>query len=298
MRVGVLMGGQSSEREVSLKTGSAMVEAAESLGYNVKPVFWNNSVDDIIADIRGIEVVLIALHGGAGENGMIQSVLELMNIPYTGSGPLSSGICMDKHISKTMVKAVGYQTPEWTFYSQKNQALQAECTAPVVVKPTDQGSTVGLTIVHTPEEYSAAVELAFNYSDSIVVEQFITGRELTVTILNNKAYPIVEIVPKHELYDYECKYQTGMSVYHCPAVLPKTLTEEIETAAEGIFDVLKCRQYGRVDFRLDAYDRFWFLEMNTLPGMTATSLVPKSVKATGMTFPKLIDTLIHGALKK
>ncbi len=296
MKIGVLMGGNSSERDVSMATGQAMATAVASLGYDAVPIVLNESIEDILPIIKQMNMVLIALHGGEGENGIIQGMLELLDIPYSGSDPLSSGICMDKHVSKVLVEAEGIATPKWIQLQEKDPVPHIDFSLPWVVKPVDQGSTVGLTIVKNAEDLQTALDASFSVSERTMIEAYVEGRELTVTVLEDKAYPIVEIIPSHELYDYECKYSKGLSQYTCPAVLPDGLASDIKSTSENIFKVLKCRHYGRVDFRLDNQGTFWFLEINTLPGMTETSLVPKSVKAAGMSFESLVETLIKRAM--
>lgn len=297
MKVGILMGGTSAERDVSLNTGKAMQAAVNVLGHESLPIVLHDSIHEIIPALKEVDVVLIALHGGDGENGVIQGMLDLMHIPYAGSDPQASGICMDKHISKVIVKSNGIRTPQWIQLRKIDISTDPDFDPPYVVKPVDQGSTVGLTIVQDKADLRYAIATAFEYSDTIMIEEYIPGRELTVTILGNKAYPIVEIIPSHDLYDYECKYSRGMSEYICPAEIPDELAEEVGLISEKIFSILKCRHYGRVDYRLDKNGKFWFLEINTLPGMTETSLVPKSVKAAGMSFESLIDELINKAMQ-
>jgi len=168
---------------------------------------------------------------------------------------------------------------------------------PVVIKPNDQGSTIGLTVVKDESELDDAIELARQFANVVLIEEFIVGKEITVTVIGDKAYPIVEIVPSHGLYDYECKYNKGMTEYFCPANIDKDLTKAIQESALKIHKLLGCRHYSRVDFRLDKNGRAWFLELNTLPGMTETSLVPKAAKASGLSFPELIQTIINEALE-
>ena len=297
MKIGVLMGGVSTERDVSLNTGKAMLVALENLGYQSTSIILNDSVREIIPQLNRVDGVLIALHGGDGENGVIQGLLDLLHIPYSGSGPHASSICMDKHISKVIAEYNGLKTPPWVQISKNEVPKQLPFGFPVVVKPVDQGSTVGLSVVDSHDGLNHGLDTAFAYSDLVMIEKFIAGRELTVTILGEKAYPIVEIIPSHELYDYECKYSKGLSEYVSPAKLPDTLTQEIQLASEKIFELLKCRHYGRADYRLDTKGNFWFLEMNTLPGMTETSLVPKSVQAAGMSFEQLIQFLVENSIQ-
>ena len=291
-KIAVLMGGPGEEREISLKSGKAIQLALEDIGYNVLGITLENTLDDIISDLHSVDLVFLGLHGSIGENGTIQGFLESLGIKYTGSDPLSSAICMDKNISKIIARDSKVNTPNWEIVTS-DQTLDGDNSEfPLVIKPNDQGSTVGLTVVHDEPELGPALNLAFNYSSSVMVEQFIEGREFTVTLIGGKALPVCEIIPSHELYDYECKYTSGMSKYVCPADIDLHLTKRVQEITERLFDVLKCRHYSRADFRLDDEDNLWFLEMNTLPGMTDTSLAPMAAKAAGFSFNDLIDCIV------
>ena len=241
-------------------------------------------------------MVFLGLHGDIGENGTIQGFLEALGIIYTGSGPLSSAICMDKNISKIIAANNNILTPKWKLYNNIND--NDKFKYPLVVKPNGQGSTVGLRIVHNEEELKPALEHAFNYDTSVLVEEYIEGRELTVMVLDGKAYPVCEIIPSHELYDFDCKYTAGMSKYICPAKIGLELTDNIQQVSENLFDLFKCENYSRADFRMDSQNKFWFLEMNTLPGMTDTSLVPMSALAAGLSFNDLINNIVMQAWNK
>ena len=286
------MGGPGEEREISLKSGKAILLALEAIGYDVLDVTLENTLGDIISDLQSVDLVFLGLHGSIGENGTIQGFLESLGIKYTGSNQLSSAICMDKNISKFIARGSKVITPDWKIVTRDQNLDGDNSKFPLVTKPNDQGSTVGLTVVHDEPELGPALNLAFNYSSSVMVEQFIEGRELTVTLIGGKALPVCEIIPSHELYDYECKYTSGMSKYVCPAEIDLDLTERIQEITERLFNVLKCRHYSRADFRLDHENNLWFLEMNTLPGMTDTSLAPMAAKAAGFSFNDLIDRII------
>ena len=194
--------------------------------------------------------------------------------------------------SKIIARDSKVNTPNWEIVTRGQTLNEDNSEFPLVIKPNDQGSTVGLTIVHDESELGPALNLAYNYSSSVMVEQFIKGRELTVTLMGSEAYPVCEIIPSHELYDYECKYTSGMSTYVCPADIGLDLTERVQEISERLFNVLKCRHYSRADFRLDHEDNLWFLEMNTLPGMTDTSLAPITAKAAGLSFNDLIECIV------
>ena len=286
------MGGPGEEREISLQSGKAIQLALEAIGYNVLSITMENKLGDIISDLHSVDLVFLGLHGSIGENGTIQGFLESLGIKYTGSDPLSSAICMDKNISKIIARDSKVNTPNWKIVTRGQTLNEDNSEFPLVIKPNDQGSTVGLTIVHDESELGPALNLAYNYSSSVMVEQFIEGRELTVTLIGGKALPVCEIIPSHELYDYECKYTSGMSKYVCPADIDLDLTKRVQEITERLFDVLKCRHYSRADFRLDHEDNLWFLEMNTLPGMTDTSLAPMAAKAAGFSFNELIDRIV------
>ena len=291
-KIAVLMGGPGEEREISLQSGKAIQLALEAIGYNVLSITMENKLGDIISDLHSVDLVFLGLHGSIGENGTIQGFLESLGIKYTGSDPLSSAICMDKNISKIIARDSKVNTPNWEIVTRGQIINGDNSEFPLVIKPNDQGSTVGLTIVHDESELGPALNLAYNYSSSVMVEQFIEGRELTVTLIGGKALPVCEIIPSHELYDYECKYTPGMSNYVCPADIDLDLTKRVQEITERLFDVLKCRHYSRADFRLDHEENLWFLEMNTLPGMTDTSLAPMAAKAAGFSFNELIDRIV------
>ena len=303
MNITVLYGGTSTEHKISIQTGLAIAEAIKDR-YNLDMVDLNTEIYNTHFLLLDTDLVINALHGGDGENGSIQSFLDLHHIPYTGSGAKACKIAMDKNITKLIAKSVGIPTPNWVFLKRDiNNGIQLQdndspkFSYPYVVKPADEGSTFGLTIVNEESELNDAISLAAEFSDEILIEEFISGRELTVGILGNKPLPIVEIKPSHNLYDYDCKYNQGMTEYFCPANIDKDLTKAIQESALKIHKLLGCRHYSRVDFRLDENRRAWFLELNTLPGMTETSLVPKAANASGLSFPELIQTIINEALE-
>ena len=298
MKIGVLLGGISQEREVSLESGKAIVTACKDLGHDVIELDPKNGIDSLFNDIEPLDLIFNGLHGGDGENGVIQGFLQSMGKRFTGSQNESSAICMDKRVSKALVDRKKILTPNWISIDKEEKIpMNYDISYPLVVKPNDQGSTIGLTIVNNNRELEDAINLARKYSNIVLIESFVSGREITVTILGNKAYPIVEIIPSNDLYDYECKYTKGMTEYLCPAELSNSLTLEIQNIALMIHKLLGCRHYSRVDFILDEELTPWFLEVNTLPGMTETSLIPKSVLATGMDFKMLIQSIIDESLK-
>lgn len=289
-----MKGGPSEERDVSLSSGKAVAEACRANGFDTTEFPFHFDHRKLLHILKKQDIVFNALHGGIGENGKIQAWMNENGIPNTGSGPESSALCMDKEKSKSIATRNNIPTPKWEMLLSTDE--RSTLPIPFVVKPNDQGSTVGLTIVHNESEIVPAIIEAFAHGDLVMVEEYIHGRELTVTVLGDKAYPIVEIRPSHELYDYECKYTPGMSQYICPAEIPEKLTKSIQHDTELIFKALGCDVYARADYLLDENGQYYFLEMNTLPGMTSTSLVPKSVKATGMSFDELIKKIIELSL--
>ncbi len=291
LKVGVLMGGPSDERDVSLKTGKAVADACRMNGYITREFQFKFNYNKLLDKLKCQDIIFNALHGGIGENGEIQTWLDKNSIPYTGSGALSSALCMDKAKSKKVAQTQNILTPKWELLSSDQDKPKMDC--PFIIKPNDQGSTVGLKIVRENNNIENLLTEAFTHGDLIMVEEYIKGRELTVTIINGKSYPIIEIEPTHELYDYECKYIPGMTNYICPANIEDKISKNIRKDTELLFRELGCSIYGRADFILDKEGNYFFLEMNTLPGMTSTSLVPKAVKAAGISFDSLIKNIIE-----
>ena len=289
-KIAVLMGGPGEEKDVSLKSGQAIIKALNHNGYDVTSIILDTKLEKLVKDLLSVDLVFLGLHGNIGENGTIQGFLDALGIIYTGSGPLSSAICMDKNISKIIAKNNGIMTPKWKLCDTVID--DAKMNYPVIVKPNGQGSTVGLRIAHNESELKPALEYAFNYDNSVLVEEYIQGRELTVMLIDGKAQPVCEIIPSHEFYDYECKYTAGMSKYICPAEIDDNISNYVKKISENLFDLLKCENYSRADFRMDDQNKFWFLEMNTLPGMTDTSLAPISALAAGISFNELIDKIV------
>jgi D-alanine-D-alanine ligase len=292
-KIAVLMGGPGEEKDVSLKSGEAIKKALNHNGYDVTSIILDAKLEKLVKELLSVDLVFLGLHGNIGENGTIQGFLDALGIIYTGSGPLSSAICMDKNISKIIAKNNGIMTPKWKLCDTVID--DAKMNYPVIVKPNGQGSTVGLRIAHNERELKPALEYAFNYDNSVLVEEYIKGRELTVMLIDGKAQPVCEIIPSHEFYDYECKYTAGMSKYICPAEIDDNISNYVKKISENLFDLLKCENYSRADFRMDDENKFWFLEMNTLPGMTDTSLAPISALAAGISFNELIDKIVMRA---
>ena len=310
MRVLVLMGGMSSERDISVSTGQAVAEGLREAGrtvstYDLNPDEGRDVVDLVNSPLLNeSDVVFIALHGGEGEDGRIQALFDLMGKPYTGSGVRASSICMDKAISKMILERVAIPTPPWELlgdgadHAKASAAVERLGGVPTVVKPVDQGSTIGITIVERLEDLERAIRLAQTYSPSVLFEKYIEGRELSIPIIEDEVYPVVEIKPKDGFYDYERKYTKGMTVYDCPADVPDEIRRRIESDALKAYRVLGCEGFARVDLRLGDDGVPYFLEVNTIPGMTETSLVPMGAGARGVSFSRLVDRITLYALKK
>tara|TARA_Y100001970_G_scaffold294174_1_gene447960 strand:+ start:8147 stop:9049 length:903 start_codon:yes stop_codon:yes gene_type:complete len=300
MKVSVLMGGTSAERDVSLNTGKAVIKACLDLGHETKSVDFIGDYNTILNDLKHSDIVFNALHGTIGEDGTIQSWLDENNIDYTGSGANASRLCMNKNQSKRIVQKSNYLTPNWFTINNNDSKISSKIIQsidfPCIVKPNSQGSTFGLSIANDSTELLNAIKLASEYDYITLVEEYIAGREITVGILGGKALPIVEITPKHKLYDYECKYNPGMSQYSCPAKINSSKKEQIKEDSENIFKILGCSGYGRIDYLLDQNGRHFFLELNTLPGMTSTSLLPIAAGISGKSFAQLVDNIIELSL--
>jgi len=326
------MGGTSSERDVSLASGLRIGEALRSRGHAVRAIdtakgelsrsdeqrmlsegvvkqlppspeelarMNAESLADTAARLpkRGeCDVAFLALHGGRGEDGTIQALLDLAGVPYTGSGHLPSALAMDKDLSKHLFRAYDVGTANWMMATEGAAPPNAESVEralgwPVIVKPSKQGSTVGLSIVKQAAELAPAIAEAFEHDDEVMIEQFIAGRELTVGILGGDALPVGEIIPKHEIYDYECKYTAGMAEEIFPAQLTVEQTAEVQAQARRAFAALKLGGCARIDFRMSNAGEFYCLEANTLPGMTVTSLIPQAAAAAGIPFPELCERI-------
>ena len=246
--------------------------------------------------VREAEVLFLALHGGHGEDGTLQTILDMIGVPYTGSGPIGSAMAMDKDIAKRLFRDAGIPTARFLMAPTTVQEVESQLGWPVVVKPSKQGSTVGLTVVRSAGKLAAAIEEARRHDDEVMIEAFVPGRELTVGILDGAALSVGEIIPRHEIFDYECKYTPGMSEEIFPADLPVEIAAECGRLGLAAHRVLKLGGYSRVDFRLTPSGEAFCLEVNTLPGMTATSLLPQSARAAGIGFPELCDRICRSAI--
>lgn len=295
-KIGVLLGGLSAEREISLRTGNAVVKALTEAGYQVVAI---DAGRDLAARLtaEGVEVAFIALHGRFGEDGTVQGLLEMLQIPYTGSGVLASSVAMDKVTTKKLLLYHELPTPGFEVFCQGDNLdeLLARCRHfPLVVKPAHEGSTLGLSVVRSAEELRAGIELSLSFDPNVLIEDFIQGAEVTVSVLNGEALPIIQVVPKGGLYDYHAKYTAGQTEYLLPAPLDPLLYRHIQQASVAACRVLGCSGAARVDFMIRERE-FFCLEVNTIPGMTETSLLPKAAAQAGISFGELAQRILEGA---
>jgi D-alanine-D-alanine ligase len=331
MKVAVLFGGTSEERDVSIASAAQIIPALRSLGHDVvavdtatgrlaaaaeqrllasgvAPVPPTDQAMDALrsravsltngsVDVRDVDVVFLALHGGAGEDGRLQAMLDLAGLRYTGSNHIASAAAMDKDTSKRLFRSVGVPTADWLMAPADADAVSTELGWPVIVKPNKQGSTVGLTIVREPAALQPAIDAARRFDDEVMIERFVPGREFTVGILEGRALPVGEIIAPGEVFDYQSKYQAGGAREVFPAEIAAAEAVRIQDYALRAHRVLKLGVYSRVDFRRDAGGQYWCLEANSLPGMTSTSLLPQAAKAAGIAFPELLERICRGALR-
>ena len=295
-KVAVLMGGRSAEREISLRSGTMVLAALKRKGVDAHAFDpREQSFDQLLA--QRIARVFIALHGRFGEDGTVQGALEVMGIPYTGSGVMASALAMDKWRSKLVWLASGIPTPAYELLTADSQAADvvARLGLPLMVKPAHEGSSIGITKVESIEKFAPAYELAAQCDGSVIAEQFIAGRELTAAILNGEALPLVRIEAPLGKYDYHNKYFGEETKYHCPSGLPVELEARIQAQALAAFELIGCEGWGRLDVMLDAQNQPWFLEVNTIPGMTDHSLVPMAARARGIAFDDLVLRILESA---
>jgi D-alanine-D-alanine ligase len=332
MMIAVLFGGTSEERDVSIASAAQIIPVLRALGHEVAAVDTATgrlSLDDekqLLAnrvvpqspasaavdrfrsqaimlapgalDIRSADVVFLALHGGAGEDGRLQAILDLAGLAYTGSNHIASAAAMDKDIAKRLFRSVGVPTAEWLMSPVEARNVETILGFPVVVKPSKQGSTVGVTVVREASKLVQAIQNAAAFDDEVMIEKFILGREFTVGILDGQALPVGEIFAPGEVFDYESKYQPGGAREVFPADIPSTDSALLQEYALRAHRVLKLGAYSRIDFRRDVNGGFWCLEANSLPGMTATSLLPQAAKAAGIDFPELLERICKGAIRR
>ncbi len=296
-KIGVLFGGLSAEREVSLKSGAAVCKALAGQGYITAAIDVGRDLPEVLKR-EGIEAAFIALHGRYGEDGCVQGLLELLQIPYTGSGVLASALAMHKLYSKQAFAASGILTAPFRCYRRDETVKLADLPfgLPLVVKPVQEGSSVGVSIVREEAALAAALDLAFHHDDEILVEQYIKGQEVQVGILDDAPIGAIEIIPKNEFYDFEAKYTDGMAEHVFPARLEPALYEKAQQIGLAAHRALGCKGYSRVDLLVTPAGESYVLEVNTLPGMTALSLLPEiAAKGAGLSFENLVARIIESA---
>lgn len=304
-RVGVLMGGPSSERGISLKSGKAVLSALLESG--VEAIGIDITTDNVEENIRqlkshNLNSVFIALHGRFGEDGSIQEILEKMNLPYTASGVAASRLAMDKISSLKKFKDAGLCVPKSHFLEKavyrKNRVYENDLGLPLVIKPANCGSSIGLSLVERDEGVSAAIDLAFEFDERVIIEEYIFGRELTVGVLDEAALPVIEIIPKNKFFDFQAKYQAGLTEYIAPAHLEDDIAGKVRQTALAAHKLLGCFGCSRTDIILSKDGLPYVLEVNTIPGMTATSLLPKAAKIIGIDFNRLCIKLLELSYEK
>ncbi|HAD04760.1 MAG: D-alanine--D-alanine ligase [Desulfuromonadales bacterium GWD2_61_12] len=294
--IAVLMGGLSAEREVSLRTGKAVATALTSAGYRVVPIDVSRELPAQLAG-AGADVAFIALHGRFGEDGTVQGLLELLAIPYTGSGVLASSLAIDKVATKQMLLYHGLPTPAFRVYrrGEERDSFLGQCGPfPLVVKPAREGSTIGISIVRNRAELAAGFAEALRHDSTILVEEFIAGAEVTVAVIDGTVLPIIQVVPKEGFYDYTNKYTVGRTEYLLPAPLAAAVYERLQQAAVAAYRAVGCSGAARIDFMVRGAEIFC-LEVNTIPGMTETSLLPKAAGHVGISFAELTQRILDGA---
>ncbi|CAL4321241.1 D-alanine--D-alanine ligase B [Buchnera aphidicola (Protaphis terricola)] len=300
-KVAVLLGGNSSEREISIESGHSILKSLLRSGINAYPC---DIRDFPIMQLKKqkFNIAYIALHGKGGEDGTIQGVLEYLNIPYTGSGVMASSISLDKKRTKLLWKSIGLPVLPDIYikkedilidtYTRLNKKI-SKLNYPVLVKPNNQGSSIGITLVSSKDQIKKAMSVAFNYSHDILIEKFINGIEYTIPILNNKILPPIKIITKNNFYDYYSKYKSSSTKYLCPSGLDIKQEKKLKKIVQKAWKILKCDGYGRIDVILDNNNKFWLLEINTIPGMTNRSLLPISANSIGISFDKLVLEILN-----
>jgi len=294
MHVAVLMGGPSAEREVSLRSGAAVVQALRKSGFTVSAVEMAGTELELPVDV---DVVFIALHGTFGEDGTLQRLLEERGVPYTFSGPAASALAFDKIAAKEAFVAAGVPTPKYAVIEEAQRQLAAlrHLRWPLVVKPARQGSSVGIAVVQQPTDLQNACLAAEAFDTRLLVEELVVGREFTVGVLGEQALPVIEVRTNHQFFDYAAKYTKGETEYLVPAPLADEARQRAQELAIQAHQCLGCRDLSRVDLMMDEQGQFWVLEVNTVPGFTETSLVPKAARAAGTSFEELCGLLVRRA---
>ncbi len=293
LTVGVLMGGMSSERPISIKSGKAVAQALRSRGYDVVEIDVGPDTPAKLIEHK-VDVAWLALHGSFGEDGCIQGLLEIMRIPYTGSGVRASAMAMDKIATKRLLRGTGVHLPSDTVW-RSGSSVPSDLQYPVVTKTPNGGSTIGIHVCENEEALQAALADCTQFEADVLIEQFITGREITVAVLDGTALPVVEIRPVEGHFDFAAKYTEGKTEYLVPAPLDHGITATAQQNAETAYATLGLRGVARADFIVDERGTPWFLEINTIPGMTATSLTPMAAGATGLSFEDIVESALKGA---
>ena len=297
MKVGVIMGGISSEREISLKSGKSIIENIDKNKYEVIPVVIDEKVD-IINKVKDLDFALLALHGKFGEDGTVQSVLQTLDIPYSGCGPLTSALCMDKDLTKTVLQANGIRTARWLNVKSVEE-IDYEAIEnigyPVFIKPTNGGSSVATFKIYDKEKVQEAVEEGLKWDTEVMIEEFIDGNEITCPVFDNKLFPVIAIKPKSDFFDYTQKYSEN-GADEVLVELEEDLYKEVKEMALKTYKALKCEVYSRIDMIVNKEGTPYILEVNTLPGMTAASLFPKSAAAKNISYSELLDKIIETSI--
>ncbi len=298
-KVAVLMGGPSAEREISLKSGSAILTALKESNVHAEAIDVSIDVFEKLQAGK-YERAFIALHGPLGEDGCIQGGLEVIGMPYSGSGVMASSICMNKLMTKQIWHGCGIPTPKYRILSDdlSEDELLAELGLPMIFKPVSQGSSIGMTKVNCKAEIASAWASALDFEEAVIAEQWIEGPEYTVAILGGIALPVIRLETPRTFYDYDAKYQSNDTQYHCPCGLSEELEQQIQTCALQAFDATEATGWGRVDVMLDKDNQPWFLEVNTVPGMTDQSLVPMAAKAKNISFNELVIKILQTSFKE
>lgn len=300
-KIAVLMGGWNSEREVSLSSGEAVFEALKNLGYNAVKIDYSRQIFDQLKEQKP-DIIFNALHGQYGEDGRIQGVLDILQIPYTHSGILASAICMDKILTRKICATVGIKSPQYEIIKKGDDEENAnklyEVGKPFVIKPNNEGSSVGIEVILQNSEFNLA-DYEWKYGDEMIIEKYIAGQEVQVAVMDGKALGAIEVRPKKLFYDYECKYTKGMTDYIMPAEIPSEKYQEVLELSQKAHQALGCEGISRIDFILNNKDggdnEFYLLEANTHPGFTSSSLVPKIAKHAGFSFEEIVESLVKNA---
>lgn len=304
-KIGVLMGGLSAERDISMRSGLAIYQALQELGYDSEVIDVGRDIVNVLKKNK-VKFVFLALHGGIGENGAIQGMLDVLGIPYTGSGVLASALAMDKEASKKVFKHHGLSVPQFKVIKSSNgkkkkavsEPPKVEFPLPWVIKPASEGSSIGVSIVKEEGQLMPAIDKALSLGNRVIIEEFIKGKEVHIGILGEKVLGGVEVRPTLEFYNYEAKYTSGLTEYIIPPGIDEILYENLKEKALMAHNALGCSGYSRVDFMVDGGGTPYILEVNTLPGMTGTSLLPKIARYEGMSFKDLVEEVIRIAIKE